>query len=387
MTTLMINYLHTVNLKKRNICEICNSDRTTDLFCLNDMPVYMGVNTGFEEFFHPMTFQKCDNCGNLQISEIINPELIYKDNHNKEIVGQLWKDHYTDFISFIKPHVIGKNILEIGDPSFKLSNELSRVVKKWIVVEKNINVNIDFPKNTEVIESFFDEDFKLKLDIDVVVHSHFLEHVTNPIGHLKLIYDLLPFGGMLLFSVPNLGKLFEISEIPVNILHFEHTFFFTKDYLTSVLKNCGFKVISTSLYKNHSIFFLCEKTFYETNKIKLTHDKNYSEILLSKHINSLERIKLINETIKYHDNVFLYGSHISTQYMINIGLNLTNITCILDNSKSKWGYNLYGTTLMVKPITEISNLESAIIIISHMGVYANEIKNQLENLNKKIKFI
>ena len=95
----------------KNKCSICNSNHLDDLFIIKKSPVFMGVNKGYNEIFCDMTFTECGKCNTVQIKELINPELVYIDNHNISIVGDLWKNHYVEFIEFLKPKI--KSLIDV----------------------------------------------------------------------------------------------------------------------------------------------------------------------------------------------------------------------------------------------------------------------------------
>lgn len=369
----------------RKNCVVCNSESLNELFVINNTPVFMGVNKGDLEYFSDMTFIECSKCNTVQIKEIINPDLLYLNNHNMSIIGNIWSNHYNEFINFLKPQITKLNILEIGDPSFKLSKELSVYSKSWLIVEMNMNEELLVPENTTVLKNYFDDNIEINTDVDVVVHSHFLEHVTDIIKHLKTVNRILNDNGKLIFSVPNLEKILLSDSSPNNILHFEHTFFYTKDSLIKIIQSEGFRLIDYYEYQDHSLFF----HFQKSDPIK---DEFIFKKVADNFLESLNRYRIkvesINKKMDETDmTVVLYGAHVSSQFLISLGLNVKNIKYIIDNSNYKIGYNLYGTNLTVKPVNDILNENNLLIIITHMGIYQNEIKNQIIDLKGVVEFI
>jgi predicted SAM-dependent methyltransferase len=366
----------------RTECILCGNSCLSNLLKLDNMPVFMGVNKGHDEFFSDMNFMCCSECKTIQIKEIIDPNLLYINNHNLPIVGKIWENHYNEFILFLKNEIIDLNILEIGDPSYKLSKYLSDKSNIWYIVEINPNENINPPKNTFVIKSFFDDNLNIEDKIDVVIHSHFLEHVTDIRYHINSVYNLLSDDGKLLFSVPNLESILVNESSPNNVLHFEHTYFFTKKSIIHILENQGFKFIESKDYKNHSIFF----HFQKEKKINTTFvPEDYSEFFIKNFDKFKKKVIYINTILNSTDKkVFLYGAHVSSQFLLNIGLKSEKILYILDNSIDKQEYCLYGTNIFVKPITILSEHIDSIVIVSHMGIYFEEIKEQILKINPNL---
>ena len=63
----------------------------------------------------------------------------------------------------------------------------------------------------EIVKSFFDCDFKTDRQIDIIVHSHLFEHIYEPNNFLQKCYNLLGTEGEMIFGVPNMEYLSNIS--------------------------------------------------------------------------------------------------------------------------------------------------------------------------------
>jgi hypothetical protein len=84
--------------------------------------------------------------------------------------------------------------------------------------------------------------------------------------------------------------------------------------------------------------------------------------------------------------IFIFGAHIFTQQLLNLGLNSNKIISILDNDPNKHGARLYGTKLMVESPNVISIAIEPIVILD-VGEYADEVCAQLIQLNDKVKLL
>lgn len=380
-----MNYLHMTNSKFRKNCVICSSEKINNIIELKKMPVFMGANKGFPNEYSDMTFQSCGECANVQIKEIIDPNILYLDNHNIDTVGKTWEQHYKEFSNFIKNDIKNKNILEIGDPSYKISRYVSNMSNEWNIVEINPNKKIKKPLKVNVINKYFDDKFEINQSIDVVIYSHVLEHIIDPISNLQHIFRILKNNGKLIFSVPNLYEILKLNGSPNSALHFEHTFFYTEQSMIDLLKKCGFETIEIQKYNKHSLFFKCIKT--KPSDIEIKHKENIKDIFIATYQKYKDKVLETNEIIKSKKNIYLYGCHVSSQFIINIGLNEKKIKYILDNSKSKNNYKLYGTELTTKQPSILKNEDSPIVILFHTGIYSSEIIEQLRQINGNIFFI
>ena len=344
----------------------------------------MGVNRDDRNnIVQDMNFMKCSECGEIQIEELINLSELYYENHNIGIIGETWENHYNEFSKFISEKIINKTILEISDPSAKIAKK-SKNFNHWYIVEPNP----DFTGNDNItfIKDFFDNTFDKINNVDIIIHSHLLEHIHKPNDFLKKCYELLKDDGSMFVSIPNMKFLLMNGFSPNNILHFEHTFYLDTEVLSILLNKNGFKIINETEFNNHSIFYEIKKDKKENIKFESTISDIFTENL-TKNLNKIQKINdVIIDLLKNDDyNVHIFGSHVMTQFYLYNGLNVS-INYVIDNSQNKIGYKLYGTNLMVSS-PEIIKEGKHIVICSHTGVYYNEIIKQLKNINNSVFFI
>ena len=367
---------------KRTECVICEG-KLINQFTVK-MPIFMGVNRDDRNnIIQDMNFMKCCECGEIQIEELIDLSELYYDNHNIGIIGSIWENHYNEFSKFISEKIINKTILEISDPSAKIAKK-SQKFNHWYIVEPNPDVTES--DNITFVKGFFDNTFDDIKNVDIIIHSHLLEHIHKPNDFLKKCYELLNDEGSMFVSIPNMEFLLMNEYSPNNILHFEHTFYLDTEVLSFLLSKNGFKIINEVPFKNHSIFYEIKKDDKENVKFETTITNRFTENL-SKNLNKLQKINEdIDELLKNNNyNVHIFGSHVMTQFYLYNGLK-TSINYVLDNSPYKIGYKLYGTDLMVSS-PEIIKEGEHIVICSHTGVYYEEIVNQLKSINNSVIFL
>jgi len=367
---------------KRDKCVLCGSDNLKEVYRIKDMPVFMGVvNIEYNKDIikKDLIVDSCNVCGNIQNNELLDLELVYMNNHNTAVVGDIWIQHYIELNKFIEENSIGDVILEIGDPSAKLASVLNKHYSKWIIVEPNPNIE-DF-ENVKIIEAFFTKDFQIDENINTIVHSHVLEHIYDPVDFLKDSYEILEDDGCIIFSIPNIKWLLENKALPTGILHFEHTYYIDEDNVEIYLNRAGFRLDKIQSYKNHSLFVKAIKV--DSVIVNDITEKELSKELLNIVDFYKEKISSINIKIG-NSKFYLYSAHINSQYLLNNGIDSTNIVCLLDNSESKIGNRLYGYVFDINPPNIIENDESPIVIVSHMGAYIEEIKKNLLKINKNV---
>jgi SAM-dependent methyltransferase len=371
----------------RNKSVITQKDNLEHLYTFKDFPVFFGCTTEPKEkdLTADMKWEIDPLTGIIQLTELIPLDILYMEQH-VDATGQIWSDYNNDFSEYILKNKTG-NVLEIGGGSGKIAN---------IILNKNNNINFTAVEpnplfkekdNLKVIKAFFSRELKNQINNNqTVIFSQVYEHVYDPEEFLTEISEFLPIGGKLVFAYPNLEYWFKNKF--TNAINFEHTMLMTDYYVDYFLKKTGFNILEKIEYKNHSHFYTVEKTDKKENII-LDNRYEYYKQMFNEYIDYHKNlVDQINKQIeKIDSDIFLFGGHIFSQYLISFGLNTSRITNILDNSPLKQEKRLYGTDLIVKSPKILSKYTNPVIILK-AGLYNEEIKADiLNNINSNVTFI
>ena len=370
-----------MEVTERKKCIVTGNSDLENIYTFKNFPVYCGcVDTSIEDdMLCDMSWDMCKSSGNIQLKYLIPLDILYSKNHNPGSVGKTWREHHKNFSDFIKKSDY-KNILEIGGSTGNLFDNFISDDKDftWTVLEPS-GVFEHEDSRVKSIKDFFENHDFGDSKYDVIVHSHVLEHVYNPIEFIEKSSSLLDVGGIQCISIPNMRHWLKNGY--TNTLFFEHTYYIDIDVLTYILTKNNF-LIDEVVEGNHSIFVRAVKV----DSIQSTDSYfKYPEKIFKEYIKNLEDdLSGINSQLSANDDVFLFGAHIFSQTLLSMGLN-SNVVSILDNDVKKQNKRLYGTNLIVKSPDVLYNIETPNIII-RAGVYTEEIKNQILSINPTAKF-
>jgi ubiquinone/menaquinone biosynthesis C-methylase UbiE len=380
-----------LTLKKTRMHSILTGGLNLESFyTIPKMPVHFGcVETPPEEdIFMDQEFIICRDTGIIQIKSFPTSDLLYMTMHN-DAIGRVWKKLYQSIITTVK-NSFGKKeikVLEIGGGSGKLASLiLQRLnVKEYTMIEPNpdYSLKIDHP-GFILANEYFEKTKYQKKSYDLILHSHVLEHVDNPVRFMKEISSVTCEETLQIFVIPNLKEFF--AKKYTNALNFEHTFFLTEEYVDVILNNEMLNIESKEYFLDHSIIYTVKKVKgFKNKQIPNLFEEHAS--LLSSFVNyHKEFAKETNKKIKNFDGeVFLFGGHIFSQYLIGFGLDTSKIVNILDNSPIKIGKRLYGTRLWVKHPNIVKDKKCAVIL--KVASYRAEIVEQLLKINPNIIII
>lgn len=385
-----------VNLLIRDRDVFSGEKDLESLYTIKNFPVYMGVtDSGLsEDLFVDMEWGISRGSGMLQLLKLVPEDVLYKYSHNGS-VGRLWKEHHTEFAEFIHENVENgiSNILEIGGGNGILNAVYTQKYNgvEWIIVEPSSvkpveQCNAKYIRKAWGAGTVRVEDFS---KTECLVHSHVLEHLYDIENFMLQSERLLKEGQKMIFSVPNLKET--LRRQYTNALNFEHTYFISEDYVEEILNRHAFRILNKQYFKeDHSIFYAAEKSDMRNSGSSIDFEFLYrqNKKVFTEFIENHQKLIFdFNKRIKKEDsNIYLFGAHIFSQYLINFGLDVSKVQCVLDNDAMKQGKRLYGTELMVKS-PEILREETKPVVILRTANYAEEIKRDIiKNINPNVVF-
>lgn len=292
----------------------------------------------------------------------IDPLEIYLEQHNSS-VGKTWDLHNSLFSEKIFQYET-QRIVEIAGGSGNIYKKFKRLNDniKWTLIDLNPTI-VDNTVN--IIKSLYCPE--LIHENDVVVTSHFLEHVCYVEDFLKTLRSRNP--KYHIFSIPNFKKFAESNFC--STLMFEHPHFLTDERVNFLLSKTGWEIVEKSYYNNHSVFYVTRPTQnININDVILTDE---SELI----IRWINYIKEKTEYIKKYDKIYIFGAHFPYYYFLNFGVNEEQIVSVVDNDILKCNKRMYGTNTKVIHSSELPKNSK---IVVEMGPYTEEIKHNLKNI-------
>jgi len=373
-------------------CFLCDVNTETIISDEWDLPGLDSCEIGFSI---------CPECG-----LIIQSPSIDIDNMNK---------YYADIATYINPGRKGK-------PSSNKIKEVNRLIRTLIDVigtprsafqvgcsdgytlyafqqagvclTEGIDPGLESHKlamdlyNIETVVGTF-EGFVPSNKYELIILTHVLEHIYNPLDVMKKCSSMQKDGDWGLIEVP----LFERSDkFPPGLLTFEHLNYFSESTLCRLIHLAGYVpyMIQKSFYNNEYpvITIIARKEGdWDCAGIELSsdYDRAYNVLTSYSERNKAiwKRIELkLKQKIKYGTAVYIWGAGIHTsQLLANTDLkSYLQIKGLLDSSPTKWGNNL-GDIICYSP-DDVDIKKGDVILISS---YASEqeIYDSLKSYQRK----
>lgn len=362
----------------RTNCCMCGSTDLSFYQRVRDVPVFMGVTTQERSLDRILDqeWQICGDCGLLQLRDLLPLDLLYSEGHHHEVVGETWFSHHMEFAEFISKSS-GKKVLEVGSAHGVLAKNLLNTCKfdSYTIVEPSPGT---YPETCLVVRDYIENQSELISAQDSIVHSHLIEHLYEPAKFIKNLSDNLKTGSKMYISFPNLEEMLQNNGS--NALNFEHTYFLTPDQLEPLLNAHSFALVRSKEFRSHSFFWELEKI---SNPIMAKLPDMRSKVLhFDAYWNEITDFVQRSNRLLRVDPVptYIFGAHIFSQALISLGLDLSSIVGILDNSTFKQGKRLYGTGFSVMSPFELQNVGQVRVVLK-ASTYQDEIREQILGIN------
>ena len=369
----------------RKQCFLCKSKDLEEICKIKSFPIFMGSTKQKieEDRYEDLTFQKCCNCGSVQIKNLIPLNILYKDAHNNAI-GGTWASHHSQFSEFASPFVSG-NVVEIGGSNLIVANNLAARdhVKSITVYDNSIHYEKINSEKINVVAEFFDAS-TIPDNTNCIIHTHLIEHLYNPVEEIKIIGDKLKIGDYMIFSAPRIDNMLKMFY--TNAMNFEHTYLLCDKKVNHIINNSGFKIIKKRKFNDYCTFYACQKVKNVLKPVKQIYkDENLINNFITHHNKDVS--KILSKIDLKKENTFIFGAHIFTQFLLKFGLKEDLFSCVLDNDKTKIGNRLYGTNLKIDSPNILKNYASPIVVLK-AAQYTDEIKHDIiNNINPNTRFI
>ena len=398
----------------RRMCFLDNG-RTENFFSENLRLFFFGKTK--------ISYGICKKCGLIIQNNTVEPKLLKNYYDHLTVAFDNLYQPTQDKIKSVKRHInivkdeikkFPKSVLEVGVfntynlKQFKKNG--SRIVN-GIEPSKKVSKIINSNENIKIFCGNI-ENFNFKINYDLIIMSHVLEHFYDPLKVLKRCFKNQKQNQYLLLEVP----LFEnINDYPNGAFHLEHLNYFNEKNFIMMIEKAGYKPVHISKTTESTAFpfltVIAKKIGKKTNhssfkKEWFPHLKSYKNLKvidvkenkkkdfnyfnqLQNAKNYLKRNKLLWNAIDRKINkfdkkkpIYIFGAGFHGSQFLNY-TNVEkkfNIIGFLDSSMSKHN-QFIGNYKIFNPYDKNLNLKSNIIISS---IYSEKsIHKSLGFLRKK----
>ena len=252
------------NLTKLKECVACGSDNLVLTLDLNDQPLAntYPMHADEDEPYYPLAVNRCRDCFHLQLTHIVNPELIYKDYAYVSGTSQTYIDYMYWFAKWCREYTDQwrGHVLDIGCNDGSQLDAFAKLGFNTYGVDPAENLHeTSSEKGHKVVCGFWNKKSikQLKHDkFDIVVCQNAFAHNPDPVKFLELL-DQVTRDKSYVFIQTSQADM--VSNGEFDTIYHEHISFYNINSFNALAKRSSFylvDVIKTPIHGTSYIFVL-----------------------------------------------------------------------------------------------------------------------------------
>jgi SAM-dependent methyltransferase len=378
-------------LTKVNQCIACNSDNLKLTLDLGDQPLANNFKKEADKNdSYPLAVNRCGDCFHLQLTHIVNPEIIYKDYSYVSGTSQTYLDYMWWFAKWAREYSGTQfgSVLDIGcnDGSQLDYFEKLGFITYGVDPAENLH-KTSTDKGHRVVCGFWDEQSIRNLDnrqFDIVVAQNSFAHNPDPFKYLKLLEPLMKSTG-LFFIQTSQADMIRNGEF--DTIYHEHVNFYNINSMNELCRRAGWNlidVVKTPIHGTSYVFIL------SASKKRKEHVKNLvamESVLLNDQIykNWAEQARKITSEFSSRIKMFreqgytIIGYGAAAKGMTLLNFAQVDLDFIIDDNPNKQNTHSPGRDIPVVSIDILQTYKNddKILFVPLAWNVFNEIKSKI----------
>jgi len=344
------------NLQEIKKCLACDHDDLKMVLDLNNQPLansYKNSKDAVEDSF-PLAIKVCQNCHHVQLTHIVNPDLIYK---NYLYVSGTTKT-YVDYMDWYAKFCIEKlghvpsSVLDIGCNDGSQLDKFKALNVDTYGVDPAENLYETSSKNHKVTCGYFDDKYDRSHDIITIQNA--FAHNPNPLELLKNCKKNLEIGGLLFIQTSQADM---ILNNEFDTIYHEHISYYNIKSMMLLCNRAGLNlidVVKTPIHGTSYIFIIsADRSAPSTIKNLVDMETTaglYTDFTYTKYTsNCIEKVANFAERVEYWRDqgykIVGYGAPAKGNTFLNFARIPLDI--IIDDNKLKQGLFTPGSSIEI----------------------------------------
>ena len=393
--------MSTSNYTKKTKCVCCNKSDLSVVLDLNNQPLANSYHKAFEKLDeYPLGLNLCNDCFHLQLTHIVNPDLLFKDYLYVSGTSQTLKDNFEWFAKFVieNSDIEVKNVLDIAcNDGSQLDCFKSKGIKTY-GIDPAENLYELSSKNHNIVCDYFSADKFVHTDhsyqyehkkFDVIIAQNVFAHNENASEFLDNCERLMHDDSKLYIQTSQSDM---VKNNQFDTIYHEHISFFNINSFNELVKRTGLHLVDVIKTPVHGVsyLFVLSKVKSNENRVQNLIDVEREQGLLSietyeKYRNNVLEIvdlfKLLIEdsrTEGYH--IVGYGAAAKGMTLLNFAE--VDLDYIIDDNPLKQGLFTPGRDTKINSIDILSTVseDDKILFVPLAWNFYKEIRERIKKV-------
>ena len=341
-------------------CLCCDSTDIKILLDLNNQPLANSYHDNTKEMDeYPLGVNICNNCYHIQLTHVVNPDLLFKDYLYVSGTTKTLHDNMKWFVDYVLETTTwgkGNSVLDIACNDGTQLNYFKDEGFKTFGVDPAENLHKLSSENHTVVCDYFNAD-KFDRQFDVITAQNVFAHNSNPKEFLEHCDELMHEESVLYIQTSQAEM---ILNNQFDTIYHEHVSFFNINSMNELVKRTNLTltdVIKTPVHGISYLFRFTKNTFEGRRKVFNEIEVERQRGLLSKKTyneytkNITELVSDFKELVQNskREGFKLVGYGAAAKGMTFLNFAGVKLDYIIDDNELK--HNLYtpGTNTIIKP--------------------------------------
>ena len=341
-------------------CLCCDSTDIEILLDLNNQPLansYHKEDEVLDEY--PLGVNICNNCYHIQLTHVVNPDLLFKDYLYVSGTTKTLHDNMKWFVDYVLETTIwgkGNSVLDIACNDGTQLNYFKDEGFKTFGIDPAENLHKLSSKNHKVICDYFNAN-KFDRQFDVITAQNVFAHNSNPKEFLEHCDELMHEESVLYIQTSQAEM---ILNNQFDTIYHEHVSFFNINSMNELVKRTNLTltdVIKTPVHGISYLFRFTKNTFEGRRKVFNEIEVERQRGLLSKKTydeyktNITKLVSDFKELVKNskREGFELIGYGAAAKGMTFLNFADVELDYILDDNELKHHLYTPGTNVPIKP--------------------------------------
>jgi len=346
--------------KSLDRCLCCDSTDIKILLDLNNQPLANSYHDNTKEMDeYPLGVNICNNCYHIQLTHVVNPDLLFKDYLYVSGTTKTLHDNMKWFVDYVLETTAwgkGNSVLDIACNDGTQLNYFKDEGFKTYGIDPAENLHKLSSENHTVVCDYFNAD-KFDRQFDVITAQNVFAHNSNPKEFLEHCDELMHDESVLYIQTSQAEM---ILNNQFDTIYHEHVSFFNINSMNELVKRTNLTltdVIKTPVHGISYLFRFTKNTFEGRRKVFNEIEVERQRGLLSKKtydeyaknvISVVGNFKELVQNSK-REGFKLVGYGAAAKGMTFLNFADVNLDVIIDDNELK--HNLYtpGKNTIIKP--------------------------------------
>ena len=341
-------------------CLCCDSTDIEILLDLNNQPLANSYHDNTKEMDeYPLGVNICNNCYHIQLTHVVNPDLLFKDYLYVSGTTKTLHDNMKWFVDYVLETTTwgkGNSVLDIACNDGTQLNYFKDEEFKTFGIDPAENLHKLSSENHTVVCDYFNAN-KFDRQFDVITAQNVFAHNSNPKEFLEHCDELMHDESVLYIQTSQAEM---ILNNQFDTIYHEHVSFFNINSMNELVKRTNLTltdVIKTPVHGISYLFRFTKNTFEGRGKVFNEIEVERQRGLLSKKTyneytkNITELVSDFKELVQNskREGFKLVGYGAAAKGMTFLNFAGVKLDYIIDDNELK--HNLYtpGTNTIIKP--------------------------------------